>query len=401
MTLLATLGALIVFLWARDMFGYGSGLFALGLFAFSPNLLAHGMLVTTDVPLAVFMTLAMYLLWKFRPGISAVAVGFATGAAMASKFSGAILPLIIIAFCAWRALSASDKRGQALVEMKFLAIAGMSALLVVEASYLFSTVPWTYITNMRSVNANHNPNHHFYVLGNFSLAGWWYYFPLAFVFKATIPLLLTIVMAAIHTGAKRFLDLRGEMLLLTGVVSYTAAVMMGADDIGVRYLLPVFPLLFIWGSRIVVEFQTRKAGIALLAFLVLWQARAGLAAFPNYIPYFNEIAGGAASGVHYLDDSNVDWGQGMKQAADYVRSHHLESVELLPFSPFDNPRYYGIKRPHREDLDTYRMTISGPPHPGTYIVSAHHLTRMMYIRPEWNPRNAVDRIGDSLWVFRF
>src|SRR5438874_2268353 len=99
MTLIATLGALIVFLWARDMFGSASGLFALGLFAFSPNLLAHGMLVTTDVPLAVFMTLALYLFWKQRqPSVmGSAAIGLATGAAMASKFSGAILPLIIIA----------------------------------------------------------------------------------------------------------------------------------------------------------------------------------------------------------------------------------------------------------------------------------------------------------------
>ena len=91
----------------------------------------------------------------------------------------------------------------------------------------------------------------------------------------------------------------------------------------------------------------------------------------------------------------------MKQVADYVHSHHLESVEVLPFSPFDNPRYYGIEHPRRDDLDTYRMMISGPPHAGTYIVSAHHMIRMMYIRPEWDPAHAVDRIGDSMWVFRF
>jgi hypothetical protein len=45
--------------------------------------------------------------------------------------------------------------------------------------------------------------------------------------------------------------------------------------------------------------------------------------------------------------------------------------------------------------------ISNEHHAGTYIVSAHHLTRMMYIRPEWSPQNAVDCIGDSFWVFRF
>src|SRR5215510_7187430 len=96
------------FLWARDMFGNASGLFALGLFAFSPNLLAHGMLVTTDVPVAVFMTLALYLFWRQQRHPStgtSIGIGLATGAAMACKFSGAILPLILIAFSASRVIS--------------------------------------------------------------------------------------------------------------------------------------------------------------------------------------------------------------------------------------------------------------------------------------------------------
>jgi 4-amino-4-deoxy-L-arabinose transferase-like glycosyltransferase len=407
MTLLATLGGLIVFLWARDMFGSASGLFALGLFAFSPNLLAHGMLVTTDVPVAVFMTLALYLLWKRDRGpmpatmYSSVGIGLATGAAMASKFSGAILPVIIIAFSAWRVFLARERRQQAFIEARSLAVAGISALLVIEAAYLFSAPPWTYFVNMRSVNANHNPDHHFYLFGNFSRAGWWYYLPVAFALKATIPLLLTIVLASVQFVIRRFADLSGELLILATVLSYGAALTFGADDLGVRYLLPVFPLLFIWGSRVVVELKTRTAGIVLLVILLGWQARAAFSAFPNYIPYFNEIAGGAGRGVYYLDDSNVDWGQSMRQAAEYVRAHHLENVELLPFSPYDSPRYYGINRPARQDLDTYRMMISEKLHPGVYIVSAHHLTRMMYIRPEWDPKNATDRIGESLWVFRF
>jgi hypothetical protein len=131
------------------------------------------------------------------------------------------------------------------------------------------------------------------------------------------------------------------------------------------------------------------------------QARTALAAFPNYIPYFNELAGGARGGIEYLDDSNVDWGQGIKQAAEYVHAHQLENVEFLSFSPFDNPRYYGVQRPRRDDMDTYRIMISDQRHPGVYIVSTHHLIRMMHIRPEWDPRFAIDRIGDSLWVYRF
>jgi predicted membrane-bound dolichyl-phosphate-mannose-protein mannosyltransferase len=405
MTLLSTAGAFIVFLWARGMFGSASGLFALALFAFSPNLLAHGMLVTTDVPLAVFMTLTLYLLWRqgSRPSvISSAMLGAATGAAMASKFSGTIVPLIVIAFSSWRVYCAHDRRNQTIIETKNLAIAGLAAILVIEASFLFAAPPWTYFSNMRLVNANHtNPNHRFYLLGSFSRTGWWYYFFLAFVVKATIPLLVTIVLAITHFAVKRFVDLRGETLILGAVLIYTLAVLLGADDLGIRYLLPIFPLLYIWGSRIVAQLQYKIAGIALLALLVGWQMREAVTAFPNFIPYFNQIAGGAPGGIHFLDDSNIDWGQGMKQASEYIQSHRLKNVELLPFSPFDSPQYYGIQRPRLDYGATYQMMISDQRHPGTYIVSAHHLIRMMYIRPEWNPKNAVDRIGDSLLVYRF
>jgi hypothetical protein len=404
MMFLATLGGLVVFLWARDLFGRAAGLFALAMFAFSPNLLAHGMLVTTDVPVAVFMLLALYLFWKHgeRPSVlTSILFGLATGAAMASKFSGVILPPILVAFSAFNVFAAADRRRRAVEEIRYLAIAGLAGLMVIEAAYLFSSGPWTYLANMQSVNANHNPNRLFYLFGDFSRTGWWYYFGLAFLVKATIPLLVTVVLASVHLLVKRFIDFRGELLILATIVTYALGVSMGADDLGVRYLLPVFPLLFIWGSRIVVSFKNARAGAALLLILLAWQAQTALRAFPNYISYFNEAAGGAKAGLYYLDDSNVDWGQGMKQAAQYVRDRNLQSVELLPFSPFDSPRFYGINRPKRDDLDTYRMMISDNRHPGVYIVSAHHLIRMMNIRPEWNPQNAIDRIGDSLWVFRF
>jgi hypothetical protein len=404
MTLLATLGGLIVFLWARDMFGPPSGLFALGLFAFSPNILAHGMLVTTDVPLAVFMTLALYLYWKHRshPSLwTGAAVGLATGAAMASKFSGALLPLIITAFSAWRVVSARDRRQQAVLEAKFLAAAGIAGLLMIEASYLFAVPPWTYFINMRLVNANHNPIRLFYLYGDFSRTGWWYYFEAAFLVKATIPLLFVIALASIHLAVKRFIDPRGETIILGTILCYVVALTLGADDLGIRYALPIFPLLFVWGSRIVTEVRHKTLGIVFLLLLCALQARAALAAFPNYIPYFNEFAGGARNGLEYLDDSNVDWGQGIKQMAEYVHTHNLVDAEFLTFSPYDPLRYYGLQKKRPDDMDTYRMMISDQRHPGVYIVSAHHLIRMMYIRPEWNPRNAIDRIGDSLFVYRF
>jgi hypothetical protein len=397
MSFVAAIGAIPVFLWARDLFGRASGLFAVGLYAFSPNLLAHGMLVTTDVPLATFMTLALYFFWKNNT----VAMGLSVGAAMACKFSGAVLPVIIIGLTVCEIVRSDDRRQQTLIKLKSLIIAGIVAVFVIEAAYMFRVPPWTYIENMRLVNANHNPNRLFYLFGDFSRTGWWYYFFLAFLVKTTIPALLTLTLATIQFASAGVLARRGETILLAAIACFFVAVTLGADQIGVRYLLPIFPLLFIWSSRIASELSRKAVGVALLCGLVGWQARSAVAAFPDYIPYFNEMVGGSVEGIQYLDDSNVDWGQGMKQVAAYIQRHHLQNVEVLSFSPLDNPAYYGGPVPKRNDLDTYRMMVSGNVHPGVYIVSAHHLIRMMYTRPEWHTSHAIDRIGESLWVYQF
>jgi hypothetical protein len=140
--------------------------------------------------------------------------------------------------------------------------------------------------------------------------------------------------------------------------------------------------------------------MSVLALLLLWQAWAAVRAFPNYIPYFNEVAGGAAHGPEILDDSNVDWGQGVKQAAEYVRTHHLQNVNLYTFSPFDNPPYYGL--PHNiPQSDAFHRFLEERPTPGIYIISAHYVTRMKTVSPAWRQYKPIDRIGESLLVYSF
>ena len=134
------------------------------------------------------------------------------------------------------------------------------------------------------MNANHNPIRLFYLFGKFSKTGWWYYFEAAFLVKATIPLLFTTLLASIHLAVKRFIDPWGEAIILGAILSYMLALTLGADDIGVRYLLPLFPLLFIWGSRIVTELQHKTVGIALVLLLAVLQARTSLAAFRGARP---------------------------------------------------------------------------------------------------------------------
>src|SRR4029453_2949876 len=208
-----------------------------GFYAFSPNLLAHGMLVTTDVPLAVFTLLTLYLFWKRRD----LYAGIALGAAMASKFSGAFLPLLIVVLYLARDGRAALKR---------LLIMGTASLLVIEAAYLFSQLPFVYFRDGMLVNAKVVPNYPFYLFGELQPRGWWYYFLVALAVNSTVPTLL-LIPAALVDLKKGLIDRWGEVILISGVVFYVILNSIGASQIGLRYLLPIFPLLFVWTSRVV------------------------------------------------------------------------------------------------------------------------------------------------------
>jgi len=386
MVVLAAVGLLVTFLWAKDLFGTPSGLFAAGMYAFSPNILAHGMLVTTDVPLAVFTVLTLYLFWKRRD----LFAGLALGAAMAVKFSGAFLPILIALLCIAR-----DGRGA----FKRLSIMAVASLLVIEVSYLFSQWPVIYFKHGLLVNVKVVPDYPFYMLGELKLGGWWYYFLVAFAVKATVPTLVLIGTAAASLR-KGFVDRWAEIILISGALFFLLLNSSAAGQIGFRYLIPMLPLLFVWTSRIVKPLATGAAGTIAIGTLLLWQAGSSLHAFPNYIPYFNEIAGGAANGPAVLDDSNVDWGQGVKQAAEYVRARGLVNVDMYTFSPFDNPPYYGLPS-NIPQSEAFTRLVMRRPDAGVYIISAHYVARLKTVSPAWKTYKPVDRIGESLWVYTF
>lgn len=91
------LGA-IVFAWAYELFGWRGGVFALVLFAFEPNFIAHSGLVTTDLAVSAFFVATIYFLWRASRSLTIGNVlGFALAFALAmtSKFSAMLLLPIV------------------------------------------------------------------------------------------------------------------------------------------------------------------------------------------------------------------------------------------------------------------------------------------------------------------
>ena len=94
-------GALL-FLWARELYGLGGAFLSLALFAFCPNVLAHGSLYTTDMGVTAMFFGTIYGLKKFfeRPSAKrALFTGILFGLALLSKASAVLLfPLGIFFF---------------------------------------------------------------------------------------------------------------------------------------------------------------------------------------------------------------------------------------------------------------------------------------------------------------
>ncbi|WP_374116111.1 phospholipid carrier-dependent glycosyltransferase [Streptomyces sp. CoH27] len=86
---LTLLCGLVAFAFARELTGTAGGLVALALYAFSPDLIAHGSLATLDMPAAGFVLTSAWLVWwaRRRPALYLPLAGAALGAAVATKMS--------------------------------------------------------------------------------------------------------------------------------------------------------------------------------------------------------------------------------------------------------------------------------------------------------------------------
>ncbi len=88
------LGGYICFRWARELYGDGSGLLALTLWCFGPNILANGQMITPDMGATALGVTAAYFFWKWLKQPSwplALASGLTLGLALLTKATWIIL----------------------------------------------------------------------------------------------------------------------------------------------------------------------------------------------------------------------------------------------------------------------------------------------------------------------
>lgn len=402
-TILLTLllGASIA-IWTRRRFGAPAALVALSLYALDPNIIAHGRYVTTDLIAALFLFLTCTAWLRFLETDrrrDLLLTGLLLGLALLSKYSSVILaPLLAILYGIhrwgrWRRSIGHAARSLAIVY-------GLSAFLVLALYAPGGLNPsrHMYLLGLwRTYKLNSVWGQPAYLLGQRSNFGWWYYFPVAFAVKTPLGALLLLLPGWWWTCRRR---IRFEQVALAVPAAlYFAWSMTSHINIGVRHILPIYPLLFALMGAALFQSPLTALRRGLLAAALALQAFECVRIYPHYTSFFNQAAGGPATGARYLLDSNLDWGQDAKRLAGHLRSQGIREVCDGYFGKADLG-YYGIAT---KELPSTGETGKLSQLDCVAAVSVNHL-HGLYLPP---PKNydwlraipPTSRVGYSIYLY--
>ncbi|MEW6734988.1 MAG: phospholipid carrier-dependent glycosyltransferase [Acidobacteriota bacterium] len=413
--LLLCIGCLI---WSYQLYGPVGALTTLALAVFCPNIIAYTRLILTDIPIAAFALLATYAAWQMlaQPKIYwAIIAGIFLGAALTSKYSALLFPpvfgLLFIYCVGQKYLNKLIDRSQVIRYALLFAVMITFAVLVIFACYGLQPTFQPYLEGMRKVGINHHPDYPDYLLGNFKLGGYRYYFLMAFILKVSPAVLVATVLYLILLLAKRFpnqfnaninsretyLFLLLPALIYSLVFSWKAPNTIG----GIRYILPIFPFLFVLlGALGNLLWSMRKGRVVLVVLLAL-HIYAAVDAYPDPISYFNGLLGcKGTDAINCLDGACLDLGQDLGRVAkelEHIRKPY-EQVRLLYFGSAD-PNAYLTNWQDVEPDEIIR------PRAQLYVVSVHALNRLSIGAPagiNWfNRFRPLGSIGNTYLIYDF
>ncbi|AKM78652.1 TPA: phospholipid carrier-dependent glycosyltransferase [Candidatus Wolfebacteria bacterium] len=289
-----------------------------------------------------------------------------------------------------------------------------------------------------------------YFLGEVSNTGWWYYFPVVFFYKEPIPSLILLgfaLLLGIWTFLKKFrspsslkerfftyVNLNfAEFSMLSFIILYWAYSMKSPLNIGIRHVLPTIPLMYILAAGRIKQWTRQEfdfshgllrnlfvviIGIvkssfkaAIILFFVVWYIAEAFLAGPYFISYFNEFAGGTASGYQKVTDSNYDWGQDLKRLDTFVEENNIDRIAINYFGG-GSPRYYlGDKavdwnstmgNPKQEGIEWFAISVNnlqsaiGNPRAG---FERKPEDEYLWLLKEKDPHTPNARAGTSIFIY--
>ena len=385
------LGGYICLSWATQLYGRRAGAFALALWCFSPNILAHGQLITPDAAATALGVCAAYAYWRWlrRPSWTpAILAGLALGAALLTKLTWILLlGLWPLFWLTWnvRTLIGAGRFRLWLKHASQLALLLAVGLYVLNAGYSFEgtftplkdcdlvsrlfspadapqsatrsvksylaelplPLPKNYLLGLdiqeRDLEDFGPPS---YLRGVFRDHGWWYYYLYGLLVKVPIGThVLSLLALLVHASAPRRTTDWRDSLLLFGIPALLLLLLSLRTEMNhhLRYALPLLPFVFVWISQLgqlSPSANPRFVGTAMAA--LAWSVTSSLWVYPHSLSYFNEYAGGPRNGHAHLINSNIDWGQDLYYLTRWLDTHPCSHRLQLAYYGLFDPRYAAI-----------------------------------------------------------
>ncbi|MCC2631044.1 MAG: glycosyl transferase family protein [Candidatus Paceibacter sp.] len=406
--------AWIIYMWAKR-YGRTIALICLCLFAFSPTVIAHGHLVTTDMAALFGVVSASYFFIRYIKDQSLknfCLAGLFFGIALLTKFSTVLLiPIFLGLGFLWGYLV--EEKHQ--LHEKLLSGLKLSVLItgimltgfvcITYTVYWFHTLgypvdrqisdfqiilgdkrstslgtismylvehTWSrplaqYLIGLVLIFSRATNTVDSYFFGNIYTEGNAWYFPLVYMLKEQLIWLLiggfgialVVWRSVIKIKNKLFftkkflLDHIDEVFMIAWLGLYWMMSIMSPLNIGIRHILPVYPfMILLAGAGLTVLISKTKIKKIVVALAVVYIGVA-VAIFPHYLSYFNSFAGGQDHARKIFIDSNLDWGQDLPRFATWLQKNNIQNIDLDYFGWAD-PKFYIPTGFTRIDHSTYK-----------------------------------------------
>jgi 4-amino-4-deoxy-L-arabinose transferase-like glycosyltransferase len=424
--------------WTRRWYGEIAALLAVAFLVSTPVILGHAAVVALDVPVTALIMLSLFLLlrWFEQPTAArAAALGLGAGLAVATKLSAvpfigiAALALIALRLLSWRARPLQpclSRRAWTAAMALVLALIVMVGVYGPTLVYLTTpdhapsraldfwmgsagplhTLAYRWAARVpvplgvQAVPLNflgvewHNEHGHLsFLLGHTGSTGWWYFYPVALSVKTPLVLLLFglagLTRLAVRGARAADVYQLAPAACLVSILVFSCA--YSHINIGVRHVLIAYPLLAMGaGTAVLAAWQrwpARSVRAVLLA-LLLWQFGTLVTSYPDYLAFFNPLAGRHPERI--LVDSDLDWGgQDLRRLEQVLKARHVTQLAI---------GYRGTADLAREPLPAYSELVPGAPVHGwvaiTMLTLQENQAGFAWLRP-YTP----ERVGSSFDLY--
>ena len=434
----AALTGCVLFLISKKIWGRIGAFITLILFLLSPTIMANARLVTSDLFAALFFSLSVWIFHLLLNRFSFLRLLFfslSVAALFLSKMSAPLIIPVLLVMIALRlyrrkAWGGSLFLSRFTVKKQWIQLLCYMGALFVAATVTFSAI-WSFsgfrysmlsdeaarpvIDQAWNMTLQKNdlpqktlalfrkykilPEFYIYGLsyvlyaaqsryaflnGHYSDSGWWYFFPLTFLMKTPLPMLIlfllgffTIFVHGKRLRTKALLSRTAPLLILMAV--YMIFSMLSHINIGNRHLLVIYLPLFIIAGGAANVIKKRFFPRMIIIFLLIILLIENFLIYPDYLAYFSPVAGGASKGYRHLVDSSLDWGQDLKGVKEWLSGHNIPEDKAyisyfgsLDLKAYGLPPKHLICRPEQPSSTVFELKE------GYYCISATML-QMVYL----------------------